>query len=127
MNSRSAAPKPSSFRDLYGAELDDTIRGLASDPERDAAARQAQRERADADRLQRHTQLVDLIQWAQRGGLGRNKESTVAIDAIARTLAGRPPRECEMAQLVLCESIVKEAKTRIWKAKKAKRKGRESS
>lgn len=126
MNQRRAVAPPLSFREQYGAELDDMVRGLASDPGRDAAARQAERERADADRLQRHTQLVDAIQFVQRGGLGRNKDATIAIDSIARVLGGRPPRECEMAQLVLCESIIREAKQRIWQAKKAKRKGRES-
>lgn len=114
------------FREQYGAELDDRIRGIAADPERDAAARQAQRERADADRLQRHTQLVDLIQGVQRGTLGKSKDAAAAIEGIARVLNGRPPRECEMAQLAVCETMIREAKTRIREAKKAKRKGRES-
>lgn len=110
-----------SFREEYGADLDDLIRGIANDPQADAAARQAAKERADADRLANHTRLVDLIQSVQRGALGRNKDASEAIAAIERTLLSKPPRECEVAQLVLCESIIKEAKERIRKAKQARR------
>lgn len=71
------------------------------------------RERAETDRLVRHTQMVDQIMWVKRGGLGRRKEASEALAAIDRVLHGVEPRQAETAILVLCESIIKEAKQRI--------------
>lgn len=76
-----------------------------------------QRERAETDRLTRHTQLVDQVVWVLRGGLGRHKEAAVAIESINRVLAGVQPRQSQVASLVLCESIIKEAKQRIRNSK----------
>lgn len=105
------------FRAMYGAALAERIAGIAGDERTDEAARKDERERAEAERMGRHMRLVDSIQAVLRGGLGRRKEAADAIAAIQRVLAGSQPRQAEMAQLVLCESIIREAKERIRKSK----------
>jgi hypothetical protein len=107
----------SSFRDVVGDELADRIAAIADDPSRDDAARKAERERAETDRLTRHTQLVDQVVFVIRGGLGKGKESQEAMAAIERVLAGVQPRLAQLAPLVLCESIIRETKERIRKNK----------
>jgi hypothetical protein len=102
-----------SFREEYGAELDDRIQGIANDPEADRAARQAQKERAETDRLARHNALAEAAGAALRGDWGKE-----AQDAVKRVLAGVEPRQAQTASLVVCESIVIEAKKRKREARK---------
>jgi len=78
-----------------------------------SAMQQQERERAETDRLTRHTQLCDQIVSVLRGSLGRSKDAAICIEAIKRTLAGQEVRKAEMATLVFCESIIREAKERI--------------
>jgi hypothetical protein len=118
-----ANPKPD-FRDVVGDEIAERIARLANDPGQDDAARKAERERAETDRLTRHTQLVDQVQFVLRGGLGRHKEAAVCIESLQRLLGATPPRQAETAILITCESIIREAKQRIRKSKRAGRAGR---
>ena len=85
-----------------------------------------QRERAETDRLTRHTQMVDQVVAVLRGSLGKRKEAVEAIAAINRVLNGVQPRLAETASLVLCESIIKEAKQRIRNSRSAPPAGRGS-
>ncbi len=96
-----------SFREQYGAELDDRIAAIASDPEQDEKARQAARERAETDRVARHRGLADVAAQALRGDWGKEAQASVT-----RVLAGATPLRAPMASLVMCESIVREAKQR---------------
>lgn len=88
------------------------------------AAAKVERERAETDRLARFQRLVDIAGSALRGDLGRSKEAQECQEAVRRVLAGRAPRESEVATLVLCESIVREAKERIRNARRTAPAGR---
>ncbi len=116
-------PGNPSFRDVVGDEIADRIAGLANDPTQEDAARRAERERAETDRLTRHTQYVDRVMWLLRGGLGRRKEAAEAIAAVTRLLAGIEPRKAETATLIACDSIISEAKKRIRAAKRPEGRG----
>ncbi len=83
-----------------------------------------ERERAETDRLTRHTQLCDQVVWALRGGLGRSRDAAECIAALTRVLNGVEVRKAEFAVLALCESIIREAKERIRKARKPPPAGR---
>ncbi len=102
-----------SFREEYGAELADRIEAIASDPEQDEKARQAARERAEADRLARHNALAEAAGAALRGDWGKE-----AQESVTRVLAGVEPRQAQTASLVMCQSIVIEAKKRKQEARK---------
>jgi hypothetical protein len=89
-----------------------------------AAVAKADRERAETDRLANFQRLVGIAGGALRGDLGKSKEAQDCQEAIRRVLAGRAPHEAEVATLVLCESIVREAKERIQKARRPPPAGR---
>lgn len=107
------------FRDIYGPDLDALIATVANDPEADRKARQAERERAEADRLARHNALADTAGAALRGDWGKEAQA-----AVVRVLGGVEPRKAHTASLVTCESIVIEAKKRKQEARKKRAAGR---
>jgi hypothetical protein len=113
-----------SFREVYGDDVADLVAGLASNPAQDDAARKAERERAETDRLTRHTQMVDQIMRVLRGELGRTKVATQAVEAIKRLLGDVEPRKAETAILVTCESIIRGAKNEIRKSRRPPPAGR---
>lgn len=84
----------------------------------------AERERAETDRLTQHTRLVDQVVRVLRGELGRSKEAQPCIASITALLCGRQPRQAELATLITCESIIREAKQRIRNNKKPPPAGR---
>jgi phage/plasmid primase-like uncharacterized protein len=108
-----------SFREQYGAELDDTIKAIVTRPDLDAAARQAERERAETDRTAARIRLANVAAEALRGDWGKEAHA-----AVTRVLAGATPLKAEVAQLVLCESIVKEEQKRRRERRQARAQGR---
>jgi hypothetical protein len=116
--------KKPDFRDVVGDELAARIAAITESPGLDDAVARAERERAETDRLTRHTQLCDAVVYVLRGGLGKSKEAATCIEALKRTLAGVEVRKAETATLVFCESIIREAKERIRKARRPPPAGR---
>lgn len=108
-----------SFREQYGAELDDTIKAIVTRPDLDEAARKADRERAETDRTAARIRLANAAAEALRGDWGKEAQA-----AVTRTLAGATPLKAEVAQLVLCESIVKEEQKRRRERRQARAQGR---
>jgi hypothetical protein len=117
-------PGNPSFRDVFGDEMAEEIAALANKPGQSEAARKVEQEQADAARASRRVELAALVVGVQRGSLGRHKEATVCIESLNRLLNGIAPRDAETAILITCESIVREAKERIRKAKRTARAGR---
>jgi hypothetical protein len=117
-------PGNPSFRDVVGDEIADSIAKITNSPGLEDAVRKAERERAETDRLARHTRLCDQVVWALRGGLGKSKEAAACIASLTSLLGGVQPRQAEMAILVTCERIIREAKERIRKGKRPPPAGR---
>lgn len=104
------------FRAIYGNDIADKIAALANDPAQDDAARQAERERSEADRVARHRELANQAASALRGDFGPECQASVE-----RVLNGATPLRAPMASLAFCESVVKEAKQRKAAKKRASR------
>lgn len=117
-------PGNPSFREVFGDETADLVAAAVNAPGQDDAARKAERERAETDRLTRHTQMVDQVMRVLRGELGRTKVATQAVEAITRLLGNAEPRKAEPATLVACVSIIQGAKNEIRRAKRPPPAGR---
>lgn len=112
------------FRAVVGDDVADAIAKLANDPNADAAARKAERERTELDAATRRTEMAAEVQRVLRGSLGRHKEATECIASLQSLLGTVAPREAETAILVTCESIIRGAKKRIRDSKRARRAGK---
>lgn len=85
----------------------------------ESAARQAAREQNDANAEQRRQQAALTAANALRGDWGKEAQA-----AVTRVLGGVTPLRAEVAQLVLCESIVKEEQKRRRAKKRVQHFGR---
>lgn len=114
---------PDDFASMYGPELAAQVAGLAHDGTLEQKAAKDAKERAETDRTQNFLRLVDLVTGALRGTLGRTKLAQDAVGSIQAALAGRPPREAEVAQLLFCEGVIRDCKKAIRDARRARGKG----
>lgn len=76
-------------------------------PSGSPAERQAARERAEAERTERHRVSAELAEEALAGKWGREVRA-----AAERLLVGRKPREAEEAQLQTIEGLIREEQKR---------------
>lgn len=112
------------FAAMFGADLAGQIDQLANNRALTEKATKDAKERAETDRTQRFLNLVDLVTGALRGNLGRTKLAQDAVGSIQAALTGRAPREAEMAQLLFCEGVIRDAKKAIRNARRTAPAGR---